>query len=124
MGKRVEVAMISARAGHRYLIKGEGELIPLDDVDIDDFDRGQTAIFHAKHYSQDAKANWFTVNLWTGLYITGGSSRKQCLEDFNKALPQYVSMLNNPERYKFFRDNHEELKKLKTQAISQQALHI
>lgn len=115
MGKRVEVAMISKRAGHTYLIKGDGEILPIEDVDID---RGQTAIFHAKHYSQDARANWYTVNLWTGLYITGGSSRKQCLEDFNKALPQYVSMLNNPERYKFFRDNHEELKRLKTQAIS------
>ena len=113
--KKVEVFMISKRAGHRYLIKGEGELLPLEDVDID---RGQTAVFHAKHYSQDARANWYMVNLWTGLFISAGTTKKQCLEDFEGKKFAYLTMLNNPERIKFFQDSHEELNKLKTQAIS------
>ena len=110
MGKRIEVAMISKKAGHTYLIKGEGDLIPLDDVDID---RGQTAVFHAKHYSQDARANWYTVNLWTGLFISDGTTKKQCLEDFEIKKFAYVSMLNNPEKIKFFQDRREEFKRLK-----------
>ncbi len=116
MGKRVEVAMISRKEGHKYLIKGEGELLPIEDVDID---RGQTAVFHAKHYSQDARANWYTVNLWTGLFISDGSTRKRCMEEFETKRAAYISMLNNPERTKFFQESHEELEKLKTQAISQ-----
>ena len=116
MDKRVDVVMISKRAGHRYLIKGEGEILPIEDVDID---KGQTAIFHAKHYSQDARANWYTVNLWTGLFISDGSTRKRCMEEFEIKKHAYLTMLNNPERIKFFQESHEELEKLKTQAISQ-----
>ena len=102
--------MISKRAGHLYLIKGEGEILPLEDVDID---RGQTAVFHAKHYSQDARANWYTVNLWTGLFISYGTTKKACLEDFEIKKFVYLQMLNNPKRIKFFQYSHEELKKLK-----------
>lgn len=107
---KVEVALISKKEGHKYLIKGEGEILPLEDVDID---RGQTAVFHARHYSQDARANWYTVNLWTGLFISDGTTKKQCLEDFEIKRIAYLQMLNNPERIKFFQDSHEELKKLK-----------
>ena len=116
---KVEVTMISKRAGHKYLLKGEGDLLPLEYNDTDISQISQTAVFHAKHYSQDARANWYTVNLWTGLFISDGTTRKRCMEEFETKRAAYISMLNNPERTKFFQESHEELEKLKTQAISQ-----
>ena len=113
MGERVEVAMISKRAGHTYLLKGEGDLLPLEYNDTDISQISQTAIFHAKHYEQDSRANWYTVNLWSGLFVSEGTTKKKCLEEFETKRSAYLSMLNNPERVTYFRKWHEELEKLK-----------
>lgn len=109
--KKVEVVLRSRKAGHNYLIKGNGEMILHDELVNE---KSQVAIFHAKHYSQDAVENWYTVNLWTGLFISGGSTRKKCLDEFYERMPAYVSMLNNPERIEYFRKEHEEFEKVKT----------
>lgn len=119
MGEKVDVVMISKRAGHKYLIKGYGDRVYLEYNDTDINPISQTAVFHAKYFSKDSRANWYTVNLWTGLFISDGTTRKRCMEEFETKRAAYISMLNNPERTKFFQESHEELEKLKTQAISQ-----
>ena len=107
---KVEVVLVSKRAGDMYLIKGEGELLYPEELDTE---TKQTAVFHAKHYSQDARENWYTVNLWTGLYITGGTTKKKCLEEFETKKAAYVKMLKDPSRAEFFYIRHETLEKLK-----------
>jgi len=111
--KKVEVYLVSKRAGDVYLIRGEGELILLEGIDTDIAQNSQTAVFHAKHYSQNARENWYTVNLWTGLFVTGGTTKKKCLEEFEKKKSGYLSMLRDPARAEFFYLKHKELEKLK-----------
>lgn len=108
--KKVEVILVSKKAGDVYLIKGEGELILPEELDKD---QSQIAVFHAKHYSQDSRANWYTVNLWTGLFVSDGTTKKNCLEEFEKKKSAYLSMLRDPARAEFFYTKHEELEKLK-----------
>lgn len=108
--KKVEVVLISKKAGDVYLIRGEGDLIPCPEFVTD---QSQTAIFHAKHYSQDARANWYTVNLWTGLFVSDGTTKRKCLEELEKKKSAYLSMLRDPARAEFFYTKHEELEKLK-----------
>ena len=108
--KKVEVVLVSKKAGDMYLIKGEGELILPEELDKD---QSQTVVFHAKHYSQDSRANWYTVNLWTGLFVSDGTTKKNCLEEFEKKKSAYLSMLRDPSRAEFFYIRHETLEKLK-----------
>lgn len=107
---KVEVVLVSKRAGDMYLIKGEGELIF---TEANEEERSPVAVFHAKHYSPDARENWYTVNLWTGFFITGGTTKKKCLEEFETKKAAYVKMLKDPARAEFFYTKHNELEKLK-----------
>ena len=109
--KKVEVYLVSKMAGDVYLIRGEGELF-FPDVEIE-HERTQTAIFHAKHYSPNARENWYTVNLWTGLFVTGGNTKKKCLEEFEKIKTRYLTMLNDLNNFELYLRRHEELEKLK-----------
>lgn len=111
--KKVEVYLVSKRAGDVFLIRGEGELVPLEYTDTDIVRKSQTAIFHAKQYSPYSRQNWYTVNLWTGLFVTGGTTKKKCLEEFEKVKTRYLQQCCDVGKVEFFETKHKELERLK-----------
>jgi hypothetical protein len=47
------------------------------------------------------------------MFVTGGTTKKKCLEEFDKRKTAYVKMVKDPEKEIFFSIRHEELERLK-----------
>lgn len=106
---KIDVVMIGRRAGDVFLIKGEGERYLPEECSSE---LKTLAIFHAKHFNANVRENWYIVNVYTGMFVVGGSTKKKCLDAFAEKCPAYMKMVNDPTRKQFFDQKHEELQKL------------